>query len=112
MSGNRPTNAREQAHAFTIRHAVLVVCPDTFHPATRRVLFEDKSRQIDSLQIDQASVGHEFEGSCVIPTALDTHQSRLLRISYQPHRLTRRTESRFDLRTDRNPFDISAEDVR
>ena len=99
--------SREEPHALGLGMP-FIVRSDTFHSATGRI-FLNTNPDRSTFQVSQASVRHDLQGKSVILPALDRHQARPQRISYQSYRFTRRASSAASTSGHtRNPFHISA----
>src|SRR5215469_2988489 len=99
----------EHTYSVPTRFALPVEDPHTFDPATRRIPFKDIAGQISGLeQLELALRQHRYRLGH-IPCSRDRHESRGCGVANQSHGLARRPQPRFDFRTNRDPFDIAAE---
>src|SRR5574340_641329 len=115
LDGNQGEPLHERAgkepNPSAARHAMPIVEADPLDAAARRVLLEDIAGQVQSLQIRKAAGRHRLDRLGLIPSGLDRQQPGMPGVADQSHGFTGSAESRFDLRTDRNPFDVAAQQV-
>src|SRR5690349_19401365 len=100
---------RKESSAVTARHPVPIEDPHPMDAAARRVFLENVSGKI--FQGWEPVGGHALKRLRMILRALDCNEPRMMRIADQPHRFAGRSQSGFDLRTNRDPLHIAAEDV-
>src|SRR5215467_10562056 len=101
----------EQTYTVPTRFALSVEDPHAFDPATRGILFKDIAGEIAGLeQLELALSKHGYRFGH-ISCSRDRHESRGFGVADQSHGLARCPQPRLDFRTDRDPFDIAAENL-
>src|SRR4029077_17941873 len=103
---------RKQSDSVPAGPPMLIVDTNSLDTATRRTLLKDVPGQIQLLEFPDTIPGHHLQCACVICYTLDRHESGILRIADQSHRLARGAQPSLNLGTDGDPLHIATQHLR